>query len=75
MPAQSLDLSDRREAIALFKNEGNVDIYSYVYGFVIGMPIFMVIMLIPFVYHYCVDEKNPRLAKLLTRRKTSKYEF
>jgi len=33
---------------------------SYIYATMVGIPVFIVVMSIPFIYHYCIDLKKTK---------------
>jgi hypothetical protein len=58
-------LSDRYEASPLYttlpdgsKAEIVPDASAYVFAIVVGIPLFVSVLAVPFIYHYCFDKKN-----------------
>lgn len=66
----SVGLSDRYEPSPIYtvlpdgsKVEVSADPLSYVYAVVVGLPLFIAVLSVPFIYHYCVDKKQNRNPK------------
>lgn len=69
-------LSDRYEPSPVYtsladgsKAEVVPDAWSYVYAVAVGLPLFMGLLSLPFIYHYCTDKP------IKTRNLGSRYRY
>ena len=56
-------LSDRYEPSPVYttladgsKAELGADVWSYIYAVAVGLPLFVAVLSVPFIYHYCTDK-------------------
>jgi hypothetical protein len=61
----TVGLSDRYEPSPVYtvlpdgsKAEIGPDVWAYVYAVAIGLPVFIAVLSVPFIYHYCFDKKK-----------------
>ena len=61
----SVGLSDRYEPSPIYtilpdgsKVEVGPDALSYLFAVAVGLPVFVAVLSVPFIYHYCFDKKK-----------------
>jgi hypothetical protein len=64
-PLVMFGVSDRFEPSPIYtmmpdgsRAEVSADPLSYVYAVAVGLPLFVAVLSVPFIYHYCFDKKN-----------------